>query len=833
MPPRERLTREQKGKAVSTGLDPSTVSITSSENLARQHRDALGDMEGLYLLQRLLVVEAERLVRGEHDRDSRENESRESEGNSADARTEGPDFYPTRYSPDGYFEKLPAVPAELLCSPDVEGQDWEKVGETESTPGSVQKLLRECGARGVTFHIPTYLERPWSPPVGYHCMYEAYFQPNTKLWFPIPRLITSYVFRRNVALSQFVNGSYRIAVALMVLAAEIGVSMSVRAFEELTSLKAQPHGIFSVKMRPNYNILTGHPNKTPGWNHRYFYVKSDKAAFDDPPQDNFRVLDYPEGFFDNARAVAALSHQCWQEISEERIRRALARISEEQACIKRSKRTKELPDLSVLLGNELDLVGSNPMSILDGMNLGGGNGFGESGPVPSLDPPVETFVEPVAEEVGTEDRPRKKKKNKSAEKSQEGSVSWGEPITQLQEDLNRAVVHDQDVSSGEQLLRRDRKTPAEGPITRFKEELQIIHGPNEERDRVEFSYVGDCLLIRDPVQCAELVWQIRSGSEFLPPVEDLMFREEYARAAQAKLTSDGRMNLVVEKYDRALRDALVQLGQSEEALKEKEGEFACKEEELQGELNAALADRDRAVTRRRSRKERWRRWEPKLEQKNSIMEGEKAALEREKVELEQEKSAAALKLSRETMRLKESRTFEVTQERIRVETAMIAKCNRRFENIREHQSRRDAYETARNLYGQASGTRKCLQKLIKQGVAIPQLMVDLFAVPERRLESEAASLEVGEIPEEDLYLSPLILPSRFLDERILAGLDPHGSNVDLVDSDTIANLQAPSEPTDPVTGSFAADGDVVGDVVASLQGTDAHAAEDAGHRASA
>ncbi|KAF8088708.1 hypothetical protein N665_0532s0068 [Sinapis alba] len=762
MPPRERLTREQKGKAVSTGLDPSTVSVTSSDNL------------------RLLVIEAERLVRGEHDRDLRESKSRESEGNSADARTEGPNFYLTRYSPDGYFEKLPAVPAELLHSPDVEGQDWEK------------KLLRECGARGVTFLIPTYLERPWSPPVGYQCVYNSYFQPDTKLCFPIPRLITS----QSESLSQFVNGSYRIVVVLMVLAAEIGVSMSVRAFKELTSLKAQPHGIFSVKMRPNYNILTGHPNKTPGWNRRYFFVKSDKAAFNHPPRDNFRVLwncksvdhpkvlDYPEGFFDNARAVSALSHQRWPDISEERIHRALARISEddwetnlpckedpgkkrlqlfkkkEQAHIKRSKRMKELPDLSVLLDDELDIKHGRKRLRND------------------------DSAQTVAEEVSTEDRPRKKKKKKSAENSQEGSVSRGEPITQLQEDLNRAVVHDQDVSSGEQLLRRGRKTPAEGPITRFKEELQIIQVPNEERvspsggdftrhsspqrpgdwiptlftgpkttiqDFVEFSYAGDCLLIRDPVQFTELVRQIRSGSEFLPPVEDLMFREAYARAAHARLMSDGRMNLVVEKYDRALRDALVQLGQSEEALKEKE----------------------------------------------------------------------------------ESRTFEVTQERIRVETAMITKCNRRFEKIREHQSRRDAYETARNLYGQASCMRKCLQKLIEQGAAIPQSMVDLFAVQERRLESEAASLEVGEIPEEDLCLSPLILPLRFLDECVLAELDPHGSNVDLVDSATIANLQAPSEPTDPVTGSFAAVGDVVGDVVASLQGTDAHAAEDACHRASA
>lgn len=44
---------------------------------------------------------------------------------------------------------------------------------------------------------------------------------------------------------------------LMVLAAEIDVSMSVRVFEELTFTKAESGGLFSVKMRSNYNVLTG------------------------------------------------------------------------------------------------------------------------------------------------------------------------------------------------------------------------------------------------------------------------------------------------------------------------------------------------------------------------------------------------------------------------------------------------------------------------------------------------------------------------------------------------------------------------------------------------
>jgi len=77
---------------------------------------------------------------------------------------------------------------------------------------------------------------------------------------------------------------------LMVMVAEMDISMSVRMFEELTFTKAEPNEIFSVKMRANYNVLTGYPNKTQDWQCAYFYVKSDEHAFEEPPGDDYRVL---------------------------------------------------------------------------------------------------------------------------------------------------------------------------------------------------------------------------------------------------------------------------------------------------------------------------------------------------------------------------------------------------------------------------------------------------------------------------------------------------------------------------------------------------------------
>ncbi|KAG2287996.1 hypothetical protein Bca52824_047600 [Brassica carinata] len=206
-----------------------------------------------------------------------------------------------------------------MSSPVVEGQSWENVEETCSTPSSVKALLRKCGGAGVTFLILTKSQRPWSHPLGFQCVYESYFQSETKLWFPIPRLITSYVRRRDAAISQFFNGAFHTSVVLMVTAAEIDVSMSVRTLEELTYTKSMGDGLFSIQMRPNYNVIIDHPRRTANWQRFYFYVKSDV--------DHPDMASYPEDFISDARAVVSRVQVSWKDITIERVRRVLDIIS--------------------------------------------------------------------------------------------------------------------------------------------------------------------------------------------------------------------------------------------------------------------------------------------------------------------------------------------------------------------------------------------------------------------------------------------------------------------------------------------------------------------------
>ncbi|KAF2581321.1 hypothetical protein F2Q68_00005603 [Brassica cretica] len=284
-------------------------------------------------------------------------------------------------------------------------------------------------------------------------------------------------------------------------------------------------------------------------------------------------------------------------------------------------------------------------------------------------------------------------------------------------------------------------------------------------------------------RCAELTRQIRGGTKEMPQLEDLYFKNEYIDAASSRARSDGSMNFLVEKYDSALKQTMIQLGSSEKLAQaglkaiekvrdehKKANEKAAKEkevlrvkfEELEGKLKSAGA----------AKKE--------LARENTRLEQATATLEKEKTELLEERDAAVEKLIRERQRLRDSWGLEVTRERERVEAAMIEKANGCFGRVRDHLTRFDAFGKAKNLYGQASGTRKCLEMIKASGTEIPKEMIDVFIEQEKLYEAEATKLRVDPLSDSDLTLSPLVLPSRFVEDRFRASFDPYGSNVDLI-----------------------------------------------------
>lgn len=227
----KKLSREQKGKMLATssgsGDDSETVrSFNGSQEAV--HREAMMDTENLSRAQRVLVSEL--MFQSRKDDDDHD---------PADDQ-----MIPICFYPGNIFEEQRPLDRERVRDSVVEGQDWQNIEKTRSTIETVTKLLRARDAAGVTFIIPRSDQRPWSPPKGYQCVYESYFEGDTMLWFPIPRLVTAYTMRRGVALSQFLNSVWRLAVALMVIGGEVGVPLNVLAFEELVSVKMM-HGLIS------------------------------------------------------------------------------------------------------------------------------------------------------------------------------------------------------------------------------------------------------------------------------------------------------------------------------------------------------------------------------------------------------------------------------------------------------------------------------------------------------------------------------------------------------------------------------------------------------------
>uniref|UniRef100_A0A0D3DLL5 Uncharacterized protein n=2 Tax=Brassica oleracea TaxID=3712 RepID=A0A0D3DLL5_BRAOL len=335
------------------------------------------------------------------------------------------------------------------------------------------RLFREHSGVRVTFIIPRSDQRPWSQPVGYQCIYESFFGKDTKLWFPIPRLVTSYVWRRDVAISQLLDGSLHIVAALMVMAAEISISLKIPALEEMNFIKPMPQGIYSQRMRPNYNVIMGHPNKMQLWQRFYFYIKSNESAFEEPPSSDSRylwnypivdhpnTLDFPVGFFEDAHALAAHSHLRWLEISRERIRRALSRLekaewecyirpviapgksrinlfnSKEHREVKRARRMKTLPDLSTLIEKELDLPRNRLISMLDIMGL---DGTSEANP--QTKPPPSSVPEENVGHCGHDADWGKSEEEEEEEKLAEKPSESREGNVAREDDLESEPVND-------------------------------------------------------------------------------------------------------------------------------------------------------------------------------------------------------------------------------------------------------------------------------------------------------------------------------------------------------------------------------------------------------
>ncbi|XP_033148777.1 uncharacterized protein LOC103868339 isoform X1 [Brassica rapa] len=333
----------------------------------------------------------------------------------------------------------------------------------------------------------------------------------------------------------------------------------------------------------------------------------------------------------------------------------------------------------------------------------------------------------------------------------ESRVTEEVPRGALAGDLRSTEVPRGISTSGEQRDRLRNESPAhvtEGSETR------VSGRPKETpADGFKFEFNRELPLACYPEDCARLLRLVKGGPDQLPSVGDLIFKDEYEHASCSSVKSHGDWNVLVEKYDSSLRRAREQIRESEEAKKRMEEALRVSTREKADAIAREKALRKAFDETRTSDAAELQMCKESMNNLEFVVDKQR----KEKADLEAKMAAELLRHSEEMDRLRKSRKYEVTHERIRVLIAMIAKAEKRFHRISLREDKRDKYDDARCLYSQAFGTRKCLEQIKASGAEIPQETIDFFIGQEKHYEEEAERLEVKEIPAEDLCLSPLVL----------------------------------------------------------------------------
>ncbi|KAF8106385.1 hypothetical protein N665_0141s0008 [Sinapis alba] len=653
-----------KGKAAATGSN----SESSGSPLIQRRTLVLGGMDNMRPTRTNwlhsttpLVISSERDAERSSDRPTSPCVNIESSGKDKNFAEKQDfamaDFLPMRWTGTDFEFDEEIDPEQERTLSVKKRQNWVNHLPTRSTFKSVRRLIFQTNPPpGFSFLIPAEHQRPWTPPAGYATVYESWFT-SCSLWWPLPEFLTTYCHRRKIALGQYTVNGIRIMVTLTVLAAELGITMSVRLFEELTtpSITART-GFFYGKMVPKYNVITGKPSKVNFWNHRYFYIKINEASFEDPSivlngyfnANIDRLSKWSQGgtesFLEEVEAIRTLSHQHWPDISEARVQAALKRISKAdiQTGVQSQSRDRRmgkinlsaLPSYAESIGTPEHTRGGSSDATRPDWDAIMRDAFqrprsGRSSPVfPDDDPTVgERETSPPLEQpivpVGEAGTPR--------------------PTVTSVEEARAESAPSAEGPQGEQ----NRDSP---PAIPGGEEVEYPHAIN-------FNYRSiDVPFIEDHEAPARMLRQIKLKKRGMPELEQLHQESRYREMARAGAIFFGNANLMVRDYETKLKAQETSLESKTRALKKKRREIA----ELAYKVEGLTTEKKEAVERADLEKAR-----------NELLSEELAALKAEKVllasrcsVLEKEKSEMQASFEMTTRRLRESREHEVRKERL-------------------------------------------------------------------------------------------------------------------------------------------------------------------------
>ncbi|KAF8109752.1 hypothetical protein N665_0092s0024 [Sinapis alba] len=643
-------------------------------------------------------------------------------------------------------------------------QRWENHFLTRSSFKSVRRLILQTNPpAGFSFLIPADHQRPWTPPAGYACVYESWFT-SCSLWWPLPKVLTTYCHRRRIALGQYTANGIRILVTLTVLAAELGISMSVRLFEELmTPIITAKTGFFYGKMVPKYNVITGKPSKVNFWNRAYFYVKINDASFEDPSivlngyfnANIDRLSKWSQGgtqsFLEKVEAIRTLSHQHWPDISEARIQAALKRLS---------RATDSSPYRNPRMG-KVNLSSLPSYADTIGTPIYGGGSSDSGRPVKRRRP------------TNTEESPNRSGPTRLS--LNEGLVESADDASQHQGPSREELPMPSSTVPTDSVV--DEMLPGEHPVIPQETEVQDtqvaeIDAANREED-VGYPHVLDFRYQHTSVPFAEdneaparLFRQIQLKKKGMPELEELSQSNRYREMTRAGAIFFGSANLMVRDYEAKLKAQDEKITSKTGALKKKRREIA----ELAYKCNTFEEQIGTLTAEKVAAAENAEILSKELEELKDLNGG----LENRCRNLEQENLEILSRFETTTRRLRESREHEVRKERLRVDFVLKNQIAPTYKKMRQFIEEQPSIQSKLALFSQAKGIRESLEKIHSQGLSMEEILQQARD-DEMRYHGKIQEMEVVEASEIDLSL---------------IGIDEHGSNMAILSPQDVEDLRS-------------------------------------------
>ncbi|KAF8104090.1 hypothetical protein N665_0180s0009 [Sinapis alba] len=554
---------------------------------------------------------------------------------------------------------------------------------------NVRKLIFQSDPpSGFTFLIPASHQRPWTPPDGYACVYESWFS-NCRLWWPLPELLTTYCSRREIALGQYTTNGIRIMVTLTVLADELGIKMSVRLFEDITTLSITAKTrFFYGKMVPKYNVITGKPTKI------------NEASFEDPSvilngyfnANIDRLGKWSQGcsdsFKEEVEAIRTLSHQHWPDISEACIQVALNRINRARQPESPSTR-KKMGKLNLASLPSYDALIETPTCDID--------------PPPS--PPPEALArDDLDNEIGSQ----------GPSLRNNDVLEVRSPPSEPADETEMAIIASEPLDEHVEDPSLEGELPEEG----LRDETQDLPPAFKDDEVVEYPHLVDFRyqhtevpFVTDHETSIRLFRQIKLKSKGMPKLDELAKRGRYREMTRAGVLFFGSPNFMVRDYEMTIKAQSEKIAEKSRSLKRKQND-------------------DQDVEMAENEKSRGDLLSKELEE----MKAQKEALDSRLRRLDQERIEADSRFETTTKRLRDSREHEVMHV---------------YEQMLQFLEEQPVIQHNLVLFSQAKGAREGLEKIQALGMSMDEVLEQVRA-DETRYSDELKEMEIIEASEINL-----------------------------------------------------------------------------------